>query len=130
MNPLKLAVPVLASLLAVASIGCVVHEREVVAANDPNAAAASAEPAEQGEDEAEAGTETAPPADQVDDPGPPPSPEHVWVTGHWHWEGGRWAWIHGHWAGHRVGFAWVPGHWQPHHHKHVFVWVRGHWARR
>jgi hypothetical protein len=29
--------------------------------------------------------------------GNPPSPEHVWACGYWHWDSVRYAWVDGHW---------------------------------
>jgi hypothetical protein len=54
-----------------------------------------------------------------------PSPSHVWIGGHWAWQG-RWVWIGGHWHAGRAGHHWVGGHWEAHGRR--WVWVSGHWA--
>ena len=66
-----------------------------------------------------------------------PSANHVWVSGHWSWNGssyvwsgGSWTlrptpratWVPGHWTSRRAGWVWVPGHWAGR------VWVPAHWA--
>jgi len=38
-----------------------------------------------------------PPADQVEEPGPTPGTEYVWIRGRWAWNGRAWVWRHGHW---------------------------------
>lgn len=58
---------------------------------------------------------------------PPPSPEHVWVAGHWSWDGRAHLWIPGRyllrprprahwetgrWVRHERGWHWVEGHWR------------------
>lgn len=53
----------------------------------------------------------APPAPQVDVVTAPPSPTHIWISGYWRWNRGRYAWAPGHWAGARAGYFWAPGHW-------------------
>jgi hypothetical protein len=39
-----------------------------------------------------------------------PSPNHVWMHGHWAWHG-HWVWVHGHWHPGRAGNNWIKGHW-------------------
>src|SRR5438128_1525264 len=41
--------------------------------------------------------EAPPPSERVEIIGPPPSGNHVWVAGHWHWTGAEYTWIPGHW---------------------------------
>jgi hypothetical protein len=58
---------------------------------------------------------------------PLPSPDHIWISGYWSWDGrahiwipGRYelrphpraAWVDGHWARHERGWHWVEGHWR------------------
>ncbi len=59
---------------------------------------------------------------------PAPSPQHVWIQGHWAWNGG-WVWQPGYWAIPPRPYAqWVPGHWR--HQPGGWVWVAGHWRYR
>jgi hypothetical protein len=55
----------------------------------------------------------------------PPSREHIWITGDWAWEGGRYAWHEGHYERRRQGYRWEEGHWQ--NNKGGWRWTRGHW---
>lgn len=71
--------------------------------------------------------ETAPPAEQVEVVPARPAGEHVWIKGHWQWEG-RWVWIGGRWEAHRgAGWRWEEGHWVRNARGHY--WVEGHWRR-
>jgi WXXGXW repeat (2 copies) len=55
-----------------------------------------------------------------------PSPNHVWIGGHYRYEGRHYVWEPGHWeAGPRSGAVWVSGHWR--HSRHGWYWVDGHW---
>ena len=59
---------------------------------------------------------------------PAPSYQHVWVQGHWAWNGG-WVWAPGYWViPPRPHAVWVSGHWR--HHPHGWVWGPGHWRYR
>jgi hypothetical protein len=59
---------------------------------------------------------------------PPPSPQYVWIQGHWAWNG-RWMWEPGYWVIPPRPYArWVPGHWR--HHRDGWVWVPGNWRSR
>src|SRR5262249_54799351 len=40
-----------------------------------------------------------PPAEQKEEQGKPPSADHTWVAGHWHWNGYKYEWIQGYWVG-------------------------------
>ena len=43
---------------------------------------------------------------------PQPSPQHVWVGGHWHWNGGQYGWVAGAWTLPPVENAvWIAPHW-------------------
>jgi hypothetical protein len=66
-----------------------------------------------------------PPPPMVENYGPPPGPEFVWVGGHWAWHHHRWNWEAGHWARH-PGFMWAPGHWNQVN--GGWVWVEGGWV--
>ena len=46
---------------------------------------------------------------------PPPSEEHFWVPGHWHYLDDRYVWRPGYWNLGREGWVWVPSHyvWTP-----------------
>jgi hypothetical protein len=58
--------------------------------------------------------------------GPPPSPGHVWMAGHWNSEGGQWRWVAGHWdLPPTRSSIWVPGHWIQG--GSGWAWVNGAW---
>ena len=48
-----------------------------------------------------------PPIHQARVQPPMPSPQSVWVAGHWSWQG-RWVWIDGSWQTPRAGYVWTP----------------------
>jgi hypothetical protein len=55
-----------------------------------------------------------------------PSPDHVWIAGHWARNGDDFMWVSGHWdrpsGGHR---EWVEGRWE--HEARGWYWIEGHW---
>jgi hypothetical protein len=56
-----------------------------------------------------------------------PSPQAVWVSGHWDRTPDKWNWMPGTWV--QPPFAnayWQPGYWQ--HQRGRFVWEDAHWA--
>jgi hypothetical protein len=53
----------------------------------------------------------APPASQAEVVPAAPSPNHVWISGWWNWDGQRHVWQGGHWELGRPGFTWTPAHW-------------------
>jgi hypothetical protein len=71
---------------------------------------------------------TAPPPLKREVVKPKPGPNHVWISGHWKWSGGRYVWVTGHWTKARKGHAWVPGRWEKRGPR--WVYVKGHWRRR
>src|SRR5436189_5400190 len=55
-----------------------------------------------------------------------PSAAHVWVTGYWTYQHGRYVWMPGRWEMRpRSGASWVPGHWD--HTSRGWAWTPGHW---
>jgi WXXGXW repeat (2 copies) len=68
----------------------------------------------------------APPAEQLEVVGLAPSPNHLWIRGHWAWHG-RWVWEPGFWEVMRPGHRWLEGHWVAH--RHGWAWVPGRWVR-
>ncbi|MEP6747991.1 MAG: hypothetical protein ABJB86_09715 [Bacteroidota bacterium] len=58
---------------------------------------------------------------------PPPSREHIWISGDWVWAGGRYAWREGHWDRPRHGARWEDGHWQDT--PRGSRWIPGHWQK-
>lgn len=77
--------------------------------------------------EAQDGVAEAPPEPRTADPGPPPSPEHVWTPGYWYWGGATYVWVNGHWATPPVtGHVWVRTGWVVHNGRYHYV--RGYWA--
>ncbi len=70
----------------------------------------------------------APPAEIVEAVPAQPSPDHVWIRGHYRWDANHAAyiWLPGHWQVHPAGYVrWVPGHWQQADGR--WYWVEGHW---
>ena len=68
----------------------------------------------------------APPAPRVEVIGVPPSPQHVWISGHWAWEGRHYSWVNGYWELRPRQYAsYVPGHWE--RSGRNWVYVEGHW---
>ncbi len=68
----------------------------------------------------------APPAPiEVEQPGPPPLPDQVWVPGCWYWSQGHYVRRSGYWITQQVGWVWVPSHfaWTPRGH----IFIQGHW---
>ena len=117
MNVGKLAVMVVA--LAVAAIGC--QTREVVV-RDGGRERVEVDAAPQ-----EIAVRGAPPAELVEQQVAPPSTEHVWIRGHWHWNGADWTWVRGHYQTRRVGYRWIPAHYAGR--GGAYYYVPGHWGR-
>lgn len=66
-----------------------------------------------------------PPAVRIEVRGAAPSPDHVWIAGHWAWEG-RWVWVSGRWAVPPRGHGrWEPGRWE--RRRRGWVWIEGRW---
>ena len=53
----------------------------------------------------------APPEPQVEERGERPSPNQVWVPGHWRWFKARYTWMTGDWLKIRPDHRWVPAYW-------------------
>jgi hypothetical protein len=53
----------------------------------------------------------APPPLQVETRPPCPSPNHLWVSGYWRWQGGKHIWAPGSWQERRPGQVWVDSSW-------------------
>lgn len=69
----------------------------------------------------------APPTVQIETPGPAPSPDAYWISGHWNWEATRHVWVPGHWVAARPGEVWARAHWTFANGEWFFH--PGHWAR-
>jgi hypothetical protein len=68
----------------------------------------------------------APPTyDDVQPPGPPPSPDYIWVPPCWYWYQGQYVLRPGYWLVAHQGWVWEPSHyvWTP----RGYVFVAGHW---
>jgi hypothetical protein len=58
-----------------------------------------------------------------------PKPDHVWISGHWRWNGSRHVWVAGQWTQRpHPGASWVPGRWT--RTTGGWLWVEGHWRGR
>jgi hypothetical protein len=78
--------------------------------------------ADEGADRAKAEAQAAPPAAMVAKSlpppprqeilGPPPSPQHQWIAGHWEVQGVNFIWAAGFWAAPRDGYEWEKARWQ------------------
>ena len=55
-----------------------------------------------------------------------PSPQHVWIAGHWRWQDGRYAWIAGRWdLPPRANTVWIEPRWEQR--GNGFVLAGGYW---
>lgn len=54
----------------------------------------------------------APPPAPYENPGWPPSPGFIWISGYWDWTGARYGWVPGRWETPRPGRSWVPHRWE------------------
>jgi hypothetical protein len=110
MNCWKLAVPfvglVLSSSLA---FGCAVYAEPVTAQGGVV-------------------VETAPPPERVEVIPAAPSPNHVWVRGHWGWSGREYLWTSGRYIEGRSGYRWEEGRWD--HRGNGHVWIEGRFIAR
>jgi hypothetical protein len=71
---------------------------------------------------------SAPPSEVVEVVPAQPSAEHVWIRGHYRWDGvaAAYVWVPGHWQQRPAGYKrWVPGHW--YERNGAWYWVEGHW---
>jgi hypothetical protein len=67
-----------------------------------------------------------PPALRVEEVVPAPSTTHVWIPGHWDWNGHDWVWTAGKWElPPSSSSVWVSGHWE--WDGTNWVWVPGYW---
>jgi hypothetical protein len=67
-----------------------------------------------------------PPAVSQEVPEPRPSPQHIWVAGHWRWQEGSYAWIAPHWELPPIPNAtWVEPRWEKR--GNGYVLVGGYW---
>jgi hypothetical protein len=70
-----------------------------------------------------------PPPARVEVIAPQPGPTHVWIAGHWAWDGREYVWRPGHWVAHEnPAQVWVPGHWAAR--SGGYVWIDGYWRLR
>ena len=117
------------ALLAFTAVGCrtTVYRTAPPSSPPPAEAAPASDGTEETPGEAEATADPPAPQAEVIVVETRPTPNHVWIGGHWAWHG-HWMWIGGHWHVGRVGHVWVPGHWvAAGHHRHR--WVPGHWRK-
>jgi YXWGXW repeat-containing protein len=70
--------------------------------------------------------EVAPPAPIEEAPPPAPSPRHVWTSGYWTFQGGRYVWVPGSYVvAPQPAARWVPARWVPG--QGGWYLERGHW---
>jgi hypothetical protein len=50
---------------------------------------------------------------------------HVWVEGHWVWQGDQWVWAPGYWVVDRPGYVYTQGYW---HYDSYWRWYPGSWV--
>jgi hypothetical protein len=75
----------------------------------------------------EVSVNVAPPPMRVEVQPPRPSPNHIWIAGHWAWRAGAHVWIGGHWAmPPGAGYVWEPARWIPQPNG-GYRFVEGHW---
>ena len=56
----------------------------------------------------------------------PPSPDHVWISGYWSWDGRAYLWVPGRYhARPHPRAVWEEGHWS--RHERGWYWVEGRW---
>lgn len=92
-------------LLRTAVISAVLFSGAVAFAQTPNAAATEV-------DESIVAKPLTPPAN--DAPTAQPSPQHVWIPGHWHWGRGAYVWVGGRWEmPPATNTIWVAPQWRP-----------------
>ena len=99
----------LVALLALPSIGCMVHGSGGAYVSGPSVAVV-----------------------EVESEPPPPRvvqyearPGFIWIEGRWNWRGGQWVWMDGYYERERVGYIYAPGRWERRGRRHV--WVEGRW---
>jgi WXXGXW repeat (2 copies) len=68
-----------------------------------------------------------PPPQRAEIPPPAPSPQALWRTGHWNWDGTRYVWARGHYIERPTPTAnWLPGYWEES--PDGWTWVEGRWT--
>lgn len=99
----------LAALIALPSIGCMVHGSGGAYVSGPSVAVV-----------------------EVEEEPPPPRVVHydtrpgfIYIQGRWNWSGGRWVWNDGYYERERSGYVYAPGRWERRGRRHV--WVDGRW---
>jgi hypothetical protein len=100
-----------AALVALPSMGCVVHGRASGGAyvSGPTVTVVEVE------------QEPPPPRHEV----VVVRPGFVWISGRWTWSGGRYVWADGYYERERAGYIYAPGRWERRGRGHV--WVDGRW---
>ena len=68
-----------------------------------------------------------PPVERVEVIPVAPSPAHVWIKGHWHWNGVEWIWNPGKYVVAKAGLKWYPPQYVER--GGAFYFVAGHWGR-
>ena len=100
----------LAALIALPSIGCMVHGSGGAYVSGPSVAVV-----------------------EVEEEPPPPRVVHydtlrgfIYIEGRWNWRGGQWHWHDGYYERERAGYIYAPGRWERRGGRR-HVWVEGRW---
>ena len=52
---------------------------------------------------------------------PAPREGHIWVSGHWRWDGRRHVWVSGYWQPDRPGYVYYPPRWVERDGRYVYL---------
>ena len=68
-----------------------------------------------------------PPPKRAEIPPPASSPQALWRSGYWSWDGVKYVWVRGHYVERPSPTAnWIPGYWQQR--PEGWMWVEGRWT--
>jgi hypothetical protein len=67
-----------------------------------------------------------PPPNRAEIQPPAPSPQAMWHSGNWRWNGAKYVWVAGHYVERPSPTAnWTPGYWEQR--PEGWIWVEGRW---
>ena len=68
-----------------------------------------------------------PPPKRAEIPPPASSPQALWRSGYWSWDGVKYVWVRGHYVQRPSPTAkWIPGYWEQR--PEGWMWVEGRWT--